>query len=230
MLKLKKASGPEAIALTFATQDKIFNKDFCVALGIAAGLHLLGLIIFTVHMGIYSGSNTVLSPVTVLTEPLELEKNSSIIADVFSNPISKRQIPPPPKMVHEQTSSAQNFFLGEVEVTPFKNRLPDWPTVQTSIPALTITPSGSLAGRLLKAEPKLPKIKTFGDYEVIHQVRVDERSGEIFWFKLQKSSGKSAIDQLAEKLLKNTQFETAGKNGISSGTMEWKFHLEDTND
>ncbi len=229
MLKLKKASGPETVALTFSARDKLFNKDFCIALGIAAGLHLLGLIIFTVHMGIYSGSTTVLSPIMVMTEPLELEKNSLIIADVYSNPISKRQIPPPPKIVHE-TPTSQKFFLGNVESAQFKNRLPDWPTEPHSTPSITVSPSGSLAGRALKVVPKLPKIKTFGDFEVVHQVRMDEKSGEIFWFKLQKSSGRSAIDQMAEKLLKNIRFETQGNNGITSGTIEWKFHLEDSND
>lgn len=230
MLRLKKAPGADSIALTYATKAPLFTPEFSIALGSAIGLHLLGLLLFTVHTTFYAGSNQILSPVLVLTEPLEFEKDSLIIADPFLDPIHKKSVPEPPSQNFSRPSKTEEIFISKEEGKISGSRLPDWPVSHTSYPAYSMTATGSLAGKRLLVEPKLPKTKTIGDFTVIHQVRLDERSGKVFWYKLQKSSGKTSIDQIAEKMLKATVFAPKGTDEISSGAIEWKFHIEDSND
>lgn len=230
MLKLKKASTSERFDLTIQNGQKLLSRDFYLAFAWAAGIHALGILLFSVH-SLYYLSSDLPKPIAVVTDPLNFKLDSSVLADLNLDPDqTAKELPPPstsislPKLKEPSPLTAPflpNFIFSDI---------PDFDEKEKQAPFLSVYASGQLSTRKFKQLPHSPKFIASGDYQILYNVRVDNASGSIFWYTLQRSSGLTVVDRAAEKILRSLDFEQQATPGITSGTIEIAFHAEGQND
>jgi len=225
MLTLKKESCSGECSLTLASRQPLFSREFCVALSWAIGLHALGLLLFTIQMITYTGSTALLEPITVLTEPLELANSSAIISDAASSSQEKNRLPEPPSMGLEPPSFIHDAFATSSIHRSRTLTLPQWTQPQPIPPPIRISATGHLAGQAFEAPSSLPPLRLQGDYQTAYQVRVDGETGNILWYKLQRSSQVPAVDRAAEEIVRHIHFKSSPLF-IQSGEVEIAFHLD----
>jgi hypothetical protein len=229
MLTLKKEPAGAEFTLALSSKQPLFSREFCQALSWAVGIHALGVLLFTIQMITYTGSTVILDPVTVLTEPLELTQGGPVVTDASSLTPERGLLPEPPSMGLEPPSFIHDASLISPAPLARPFLMPQWAAASPPPPPIRISATGHLAGRAFAYPKDIPILKFHGDYQAAYQVRVDGATGEIFWFKLQRSSGLPAIDRAAEEIVRNMQFQS-DQASIQSGTIEIAFHLDSAYD
>jgi len=64
-----------------------------------------------------------------------------------------------------------------------------------------------------------------GNYRCTFRVQVQEKTGEIFWYSLNKGSSVDLLDHIAEEYIKELVFETPRTSSISEGEIEIVFSI-----
>ncbi len=228
MLRLKRVGGADQITLSMAVRQPLFNRDFCIALAWALGIHIAALLLFTINILSYSGSKSLFPPVTVIATP-EYPMSGSITAEADPESYLNHTVSKPPTTKFTPPSLIPDLLFHDPNIFKMNVSIPDWPTPSTSPPSFKISATGHLAG-LNFVTPPLPHLNIFGDFVTSFQVRVQGKTGKVFWYKLQKSSGQPLIDKTSEKMLRILTFENFSEDEIHGGILEFAYHLEDSND
>jgi hypothetical protein len=248
MLKLEKNSNQE-ITFKIRDKEKIFNRTFMNAFFLAMGLHLFAIIIFQVKPFGLANSDLILPTISVETDKV-LNKNQiataeTRIAEIFSRGIlepalSQISLPDIPKntfishieFIHKNNSLLHPFIELEQEYhKPWLGKI-EFPIISQP---LLIKASGRLANRKFSSplveewndlykEELFPK-NSLKKYRVIFLVEIEDKTGEVFWFTAKETSENNLVNKIAEKFIHEIIFEKKDSSFISSGEIEFFFHL-----
>lgn len=247
MLKLTRGAPHREIAIRLRDNEPLLNKNFGRAFLIAVALHLAGFaivgvtsmkarslfhystVITTADMGIPSEMKGSLTALYVDDQGLlpryVLEPEASIpllpeMPDVQVKVQTKNQKDP---------SYPGNQFT-QVEKIPFHS--PSLPISFAEVDTpVRIRISGELALREASSQSldvlmKELKRRVFtGIHAVKVEVRVDDRTGEVFWAAVRESSRVGSIDSFALEVAKNLLFDRQIKSFVSEGEVEILFNF-----
>lgn len=227
MLKLTKGHNRSEITVCLRSKEQLFNSLFCKALGIAFAIHFLGWLLFHIHSS-KADSSFIFPTVQVQTflhspfEELSLHAKSSEYEHLnrFLTPPSKPFFslsPYSPQLEKEPLDYAFNdientsFQILEEAAYSFKHA----PALPVSYKPLKVHLTGQLEAYSL-TEGKHLKIP-FEELEehllepvlIAYEVKIDSRSGRIFWYQLKQTSSFKALNQQTEEILKSLEFEPA---------------------
>lgn len=234
MLKLEINSKTHDISVRLHQEEASLNSIFLTALGIAISIHLIAFFMF--HIELFKiAPTTFFVPVDV-----QMIQNSStaLVNNTNIDALLDGIVPPPPKII----ASFPDIPLvtwGE-ELTPFNS--PIMPLADNSFyllhqssPFLLVFPSARiyLSGKLSSKkiiyadndilERFFIKHGPLASTRVHYFVRLNEKTGQIFWYERQSSSFNEEINQLAEKILVSLQFELDPKRIDVSGEITFIF-------
>ncbi|MFT4553344.1 MAG: hypothetical protein ACI9S8_001982 [Chlamydiales bacterium] len=247
MLKLTRGAPHREIAIRLRDNEPLLNKKFGKAFLIAIALHLAGFaivgitsmkpsallhystVITTADMGIPSEMKGSLTALYVDDQGLlpryVLEPEASIpllpeMPDVQVKMQTKNQ---------KELSNPGNQFT-QVEKIPFLSLIQPISFGQLDTP-VRIRISGELALREASSEgmeslmKELQRRVITGVHSVKVEVRVDDRTGEVFWAAVRHSSRIGSIDSFALEVAKNLLFDRQAKAFVSEGEVEILFNF-----
>jgi hypothetical protein len=237
MLKLEK--NRHQIAVTIRKFPGRFGDTFLKALAIAFALHLAAFLLFQVHRLLHVQS-TIL-PFTLVETDLSSSENESGQGLQISPATIRAQ-----KYTYRPTVSFPSipqweFHLLEDEVDWIKEEKNSYvlemeePWIdqqETLYPPFVFHITGPLGEIPLVTE--IEELNTFIQQSkmpfrqnvesVIYTVRMEHKTGRIFWFKLRQGAQTAQVNALAEMLLKMLRFQTLSSGFVSSGEVEFHFH------
>lgn len=229
MLKLEKDTRRSHITVSLRAREPFFNSILLKALSFAIILHLGALFLF--HIRPFKLMSSFLFP------PVQVQTNHELLPSPSLSLIPAEEskeknflIPPlpttglPPSLpLSLSFSSNENLAASSLTHSLFSDLEHDqWPLTQPEYqkialhkPAVSLISSGDLAQLpIIESDPRLEntvQLKTPGQdpFFVTYHVRVDEKSGTIFWYERTQPSGLAEIDGLTEEMLLNLRFDTA---------------------
>lgn len=222
MLKLEKTGRSSQISVRLREQESFLNSFLVKAFLIALSIHAAFFLIFHIQP-FFLESQFLYPPVHVQTD----RTNSSSLAVLEEEPIDDpHAIPPPPltaffddlvlTMDPHLTSPWSDAEHWTQPFAELENRLMVYQAPALSTPMsyspIRVFISGDLAERaLLKYDLRIDKTKAFrADLPeplfATYRVQVDDESGMIFWYEIQRSTGNPEMDALAEELLSRFRF------------------------
>lgn len=240
MLKLERIAKSGEIIMQFQGRTPVFSTLFYRALGLSLLIHFLALFVFNIQPFIL-GPTTVFPPIMVQT-PQPLSADLAVLEAVDDNLALDVQelfpgamllaFPAMPLALIDRPVLPNGLF-------PFSVQNPDEPTfpvthsssmVTGSYEPITIEISGRLASRqLISTSWKRPEKqmlaqgKVLNSYSVIYLVRVDERTGRIFWYEKMASSGDLFIDSEAELIMLGLKFVSIPDSIDTEGQIRFIF-------
>jgi len=246
MLKLEKASLHSEINVSLRDKDYFFSRSLIFSFAIAAGLHLLFLLIFQVSpFKIRWNETTIFPPIEVEADAafqdlallVEMDASPKLASGLPFYPASTPLLSMTPSFsaaqpieyLYEQKSFDNPFV--QIENNIYQPSFT--PLAKTELPPLSLFISGPLASRDLIPEPlsnqMLKELKTIitneSEIRVIYSVMVDGSSGQIFWYEPNELSNSTPLNRLAEIILKGLQFDKEKDTFVSSGEVELHFNL-----
>lgn len=248
MLKLEKQSYWGEIHVTVRHRERLFTPTFILALGIAVCIHFVGLIVFSIKpyfvrdaahifppsqvaIDFSSGSNGVESEIAV-------DRRKSFPG--FDLPLSMPAFPevPPIKRMKEQFDDRELALKKD----PFGNILRgasldgiqflegSTSSVRPVYP-IDIRISGGLSRLQILDEgwldmdfPGVGFGKKAKKYHAGFDVKIDDSSGRIFWYKAQNPFKKASLNAYAEKILNNMLFKKDPNGLVTQGKVEITFY------
>lgn len=222
MLKLERSPKTSQVAILIRQRDSFWNQTLLKALCFALAFHLGGYVLFSI-IPFPLGPSFLFPPVELLLEPGPL--TSSLAVPNAENGL----IPPPPSLrpnlpfpnlsseieLHVQDTAYLDPVLQNIDelLPPF--------SVVINQPAAHIYYSGELASfKLVHLDPLFQEMHPVSlpitePLYLSYQVRLDSKSGTLFWFDQLKSSGVDAVDQYGTRLLNTLRFEPSQKSCLS---------------
>lgn len=204
--------------ISFRDKSRLFTSNFLKALGIACFIHLAGLVIFQIHPYLIRNAAPLFPPVQLKVE--QLLSTSEIYAELkekdhFHLTINEPEwrIPSFPNLIEpliaKERAYPKLYTLPEDTFFPLIDWVsePVWPEeVVSPKPALEIAISGPLGERSydFQTEP----LTTPGNYRIVYSVKVDNKTGQIFWSDCHTSDFKKKIKAHADKILDQMTFES----------------------
>jgi len=232
MLSLEKNHRNKEITVKIRKRKSFFTPLLCQAFCLALGIHLIGFLIFHIH--VFKRNSTFLySPIQVKADEnfpskplLLLEEVPSSHQDPFEPPLFAFLENFSYHIPSEQLESVDSDFI------PLENHF-SYPSViskpvKTSPVSFFIT--GELAKRqLLKYDPllDLKQTKTGPSGEPVclsFKVQIDDRTGRVFYQQPTETSGSLKTNQLAEKIIENFEFEKGKPFWQDSGIIHFVFY------
>lgn len=231
MLKLERVYKSRDVNITLREQDRFLTKSLLKALGIAAAIHLFGLLLFQVNLFKIIGSQTQLPSVPVdfafpsfeqgnvqsqvakeelylpIREPNKLKMNLPELHEPapFSLP-SAVEFTIPPFHFKDTDLYPADIFGESSELSPRLSSI----TVSGPLTENKIIDDG-LKGLAIEENPE--------PFRLFYDVQVDNRSGQIFWFE-SKDRIESRRQRIAEKILKNIRFAPNLNSFVTKGGIE----------
>lgn len=230
MLKLERINKADELLVSIRKQPIFFNGLFLQALGYALLFHLLALILFQIAPFKVIYQESLLPPVTVLTEiPKEMIYVDSLYDGEGSVPpylIAPKRNPQPEmnqneKIVmvgepHFQKVDARRHFLA-LEHSYELDRLFD--PIEVKEPELfSIHFSGAIAELPHDQNKIVPFPRSVQQIRL--NVQVNVRSGEIFWWKILEGKSSPEQDLYISELMKELKFTPQSQFDILSGEIE----------
>ncbi|MEI8366327.1 MAG: hypothetical protein WCF65_07900 [Parachlamydiaceae bacterium] len=241
MLKLERKSRDGQVNLLMCTRERLFTRSLIIAFALALGLHSLFIILFHVSPFKIRVIETLFPPIGVEAYPSINVDGSAVVAEVTTRPLSIQGIPIPersqpvaavhplysmtrPRVYGPGKDSAdypfsrmeKEAYFPDLVVTRKKNRVP-----------VAIVVSGELAGRGViadVADGSLQTVAVSSELRVIYDVRVDGRSGKVFWFEPIQRANVPSIDRAAESMLRRMAFTKGTDTQVTDGTIEFHFN------
>ncbi len=241
MLKLQKASSDRQISIIIRDKEYFFTHSFLIAFALAAGFHLLFLLIFHIAPFKIRWSETLFPPVQVeasfndagvviaVTPPLPIA--SGLPPARPSLPILPEQptlLALRPMEYLKENDKPHNPF-SHIERNVYQPVFA--PLHKPPLPPITLMISGPLSGKSLLADglqdKRLPRINYAGNPELrtIYHVLVEEHSGRIFWHEPKELTNIAALDRFAEGLLQAIVFAPGKQAFVTDGEVELHFNL-----
>lgn len=229
MLHLEK--NRQGISVNIRDRQCLINRTFVFALSLALGLHLSAALLFNVQHFISFG-DAVLPPTIVEADPGYDEIDSSILAYLDRmNTQSRYSLEPKSSnlmipSLSMETPARQMEHIKELSVidNPFLIIEEDWQhliTIETpSIPSLQVNVSGTLAGKLLDDGSHTMLSYSDKPYRMVYDVRVEAKTGEIFWYVPIHPIESLQIQKVATTLLDHMRFETDSLAFVYAGEVE----------
>lgn len=231
MLKLERTTHI-GISVRFREKDPIFNKEMLLATGLALLFHIVMIGLFTIA-SFHQDSIFIFSPIQVHLENPALNV-ASFIKDSedetkFLPSYDLIELTGSKELVHQQFLN----YINSINDIPNLDLLDSieeriWPmwkpglTISLKTPTIQINLFGEIS-RYSYSSPYLslndsPPIS--GPLSIYYEVKIDSKTGKIFWFE----SEKSISDKLAyflEKILKDLKFEINDSSIILNGQINF---------
>lgn len=235
MLHLEKPSPTDSAYVTLREHTRMFTPTFLRALSLACCFHLTGFVLFHVQPFRIAQTSTQFPPVQVnieMTPP-----NSAIYANVEVESSCRRTLPEPvlpkpfiPRLSLNSPSRAEVLPSEKpFPMTPIIFEEPDalideWiafdPAPSSKIKAPQIRLLGALSNRLpiLNTLPVSTfPLKKSSLKRLTYSVKIDDRTGTIFWYSAQSENG---FTDEAEAILKSIRFEPLANGFVTEGQIE----------
>ncbi|NGX41812.1 MAG: hypothetical protein K940chlam7_00086 [Chlamydiae bacterium] len=251
MLKLEKKSDNRPVNVKMRMNSRICTPTFLRALAIAVGIHLMGYLIFHVKPFNVGSFETIFPPVQVNIDMQQmlnggvlanlegegqstaaiLEPKSSVpTIPLLSTPEMKRELAYP----REKTVKRNPFQHMEenLDYLTLENLSPPQPKKGRRI---KVSAFGNLSNKEIVAEgwegKKLFRRHAFEErntqYLATYDVKVEDRTGKIFWHQQHEPLEKKKLNVLAEKVLENLLFDRDPNGFISEGQIEIVFTISE---
>lgn len=230
MLRLEK--GRQEIHVRLRDRPRHLDRAFLIALGIALTLHATAALLFYIKPFILS-NDAVLSPIVVEAELPQAEEGNITVALLEKS--SRRYALEPiyatlqlPQLSSHPVKQQVEYHHPADLLNPFKNMETDWQKllngpIQQKTSPLTIAVAGPLASRqrLDESERAFTTLSQTGT--VLYTVRVDAKSGQIFWYAPQTLLRQPALERAAEQLLLAMRFAPDPESFVFNGEVAIQF-------
>ena len=235
------------IKIAFHRRETLFTHEFIRALAIAIFVHLAALMLFKIENVIPPELN-IITPVNVHTDigmPSTLDGTFSSAVKVDQHGLLPRYIfdhemilPALPEMPKDVIDKSLSLTREDHDPSDFFSQIEriDTPVLQEQLNFLDkeqkkcdIHIAGTLADHQLQPynidSQNLIAIaqKIEGEYDISFSVKVEDRTGLVFWYSLDKPSDVAEINELAETILKQLRFEPSYDYLITEGIVEFNF-------
>ncbi|CAF24273.1 hypothetical protein [Candidatus Protochlamydia amoebophila] len=217
MLKLEKCAKSCHITISLRHRDTFFSPLLIKALVFALSIHFVAILLF--HIKPFKITSTFLyPPIQVEAEPsfeisspfLLLQEDESIQYLTPPTPIDNLSYFFPVSHFQNQTQlQLIDFASIEEKYWPIYS-----PPLTIEKPAITLYVSGDLSAYpLLNSDPRLESKILLNNpakdpYYINYKVKLDGKTGVIFWYERVQSSGVVEKDFLTEQILLNTKFKS----------------------
>jgi len=226
MLKLEKIAKSLEVSITLSKRERLFNRAFLQALAIAVGLHLLAGMFFQVRPFMIMGSQIVFPPVIVDAD-VAPSSEAGITVQMENEEATPRLIREPKgsKLALPAIPLTKGYFAhttvqAKETSDPFaalEERFFIEPVTHKEKPQpARVLVSGPLAQADF-VPPPLAAIKT--PSRNVYAVRVDAKTGTIFWYESLYSEGRES-DQRSEEILKSLKFHMPDDALVVAGEVE----------
>lgn len=241
MLRLERASKSGEVHVHLRTRERFFNPVFCTALGIAVILHLVGILFF--HVKPFKIESQWVIPAVKVNSEIGVkvdEGDAYVLAQIEEGKLLTPNSKAPPRS-HSALPDLSEVYVILPRTLPeeAKEVAPSPPkTLQLkSIPldfsftydSFEMAISGRLGEReLLKQmgpDEKMSSVASLHRIRSRYLVRIDERTGTIFWSKRIESTKQFDLDQKAERILASLQFRRDPTAFDTEGEIEITFAM-----
>lgn len=257
MLKLEKNSRNHDVSVSFRSRDSRFNRTFLTAFGIALALHVIAGTLFQIRPFLLGSSEVILPPVAAsadLTDPAEENENIAI-ASVDKNDHLPRLITEPryskpaaPDIAAASINRHMEYVMKKetsANANPFAAieqdlHSPDLDYIEgiLQFTPVTVRVSGQLADKSIEGKsiddelvdmtkPVPCHATSVNHVSTLYDVRVEDRTGRIFWFEPKQPVEDPAHKQAAENILQRLRFQTDNRTFVTSGEIEIVFTIPD---
>ena len=242
MLKLKRTSRDGNIHVLVRDKEYLFNKPFIMALGIALAIHLGLFTLFHVAPFTIGLNETVFTPTRV---EADTPSSESAIADVEPTIQNIRGLPNIPVSNPTPALPAKLFIARPMEYTKadhFMRRTfskieqviyePEFnPLIRSPKKPVEMIISGIIADQKLlfnglEDKPIPPLSKRNDEQRLIYAVKVEGKTGKVFWYEALKPAQETQINAFAESVLRSMRFELNPKVVAMNGEIELHFYQE----
>lgn len=224
MLKLERHAKENKIAINIRKRSRILSREMAAALLIGLGIHFLFAFLFHIELGSIS-----LSPPD---QPLFQVSSSIGMHGVTVDKQVAAETRPVPHYLALKHPTFPEPVYSEV---PSISQIP-YPTAK-SIPRLDfdsthidLEPSGPCVGKIILP----PELRLKKGAEIVLEskkpcaaalfVRVDTKSGHVFWIDWEKRTGEAALDQKIERVMKELLLSVASGSLIGAGKIGVEFN------
>jgi len=237
MLKIEKINRHHEYSIELRKREGFFNRTFLIALLFAFFLHASAILIF--HIGPFKIlNNTFIPPAFVETDMLETDQH--VIAKIdgerkllrfpFAPRTSSPELPPMPKLTmmrHLENIQEVNFLDN-----PFLKAERD---LQNEIffasdaakkdkPPFQIILTGQLEGKKYELLDSFKALKPSKSYHAIYSVKVENKTGRIFFIEPKHQLSSDQYINVIEKLIRDMRFEKDTHGFQVSGDIEIVFN------
>lgn len=241
MLHIETAKNQE-IHLGIRKKNHLFSKSFAYALAIALGLHLAAALIFHIHS--FFINDQVFAPVSVSADINSklFEGDDAAIANLDEKEKDRFRIKPNftfpqiPELTSKPVRLSKESSKHNDSLISFTEYEDDWHSLFLEkekirdLQEIKICISGNLGGVAL-VENGLNSLQnevwktllTIPPYQTSFEVRVDGKTGRIFWQMVKGQIENLLVQQASEEILENMQFQTNGLPFVTSGEIEIVF-------
>ncbi len=248
MLKLEKSKKNSEIHVRMRRPTRIFDRYFLFALSTAVAIHLLGAVLFNVKLFTLGETGPILPASKVFTQFIKssISENDAIVttsinlegrltsaqlAPIPSSPSLKPL--PPVQLTHSYHSieKLQTHPFLEIEKIAEENHFSHL-EIPILAPSIKIAVAGPLAEIPLQdfddEFKNLFQLASFSpqnlrQQRIVYAVQVDANTGLIYWFQSDDNVLDKSQVAVAEKLLKNMQFQTNSQDFVQNGYVEITF-------
>jgi hypothetical protein len=238
MLKLEKQKYRD-ISVTMRDKKSCINRSFLYALAIAIGMHLFAVLIFHIHSILVS--DVILPPtlVEIDTNGIFDENDPAVLA--LADPDGRLQrhvlapmpsLPQLPTVESPQIARELEYLqISHSSENPFLSIEEDWQYLienskSKTFKSIEIHLTGELASlKIVNPEHLNSNFFPISKSEVaIYHVKVERRSGKVFWFLAEQTPQAAALQEKAETILRSIIFEPDMLAFVSDGDIEITFN------
>lgn len=244
LLRLEKDKQQKSVNIRLRDRERRLTPTFLTAFAIACTMHLFGVVLFQVAPFKVAYATGPIPPAEVSVDFSSFQK-MGVSAEVpimdatemfalkppihaptlrKSIPLFESQVPLPSPAGNTTCSSV----LGCVQASPIPLKLfcPKEPLHDSKVKMVF---SENLSHRLYQTDVKryesFPEETPLSRYFGRYQVKVEGRTGRIFWFQPTVPFERRRAQKVAENLLKRVRFVPSSRDGIVSGEVELQFSL-----
>jgi hypothetical protein len=245
MLKLQRKAYHKDIAIRLRDSDPVFTKNMLLGIFIAFFLHVTPFLTIKIDstdekMQFTRQSITVEADVGASAKgqgvitTLQIDEHGFLPRYILEPEAAIPGLPDMPRVVveHQLDNTRGSEVTGEVftqvetvsYVTSLKRLA--YEAVETPV---RIRISGPLATRPASVKDFRKLIQTAmevmldGEYRVTMNVRVNDKTGEVFWFAIKDSSTSEALDTLAVNMVRKLAFDKENEAFVTEGEIEVLF-------
>ena len=250
MLKLERHSRLGSVDVLLRHRESLLTPRFLLALSLALFIHLTGLLLFQIKPYFVRDIARLYPPVEISIDFVKGEEGrveAQISGDkksfyFFDLPTSAPTFPLLPLTVSKELLTYQDIPLKKDPFAKLTGELVDdelfhldklSPSARPAHP-IDIRISGSLSRLKVIDEgwsgrdfPGIGFGKRAKNHHTVFEVKVDDRTGHIFWHELQNTLKKTALVAYADKILNRMRFEKDPRGFITEGQVEINFYYYD---
>lgn len=250
MLRIERKSRKASYYVGIKEKSRLLTPTFLAAFGIAFSLHFAGILLFHISPVKLRHADLIFRPVQVKIDYLplidsgvlaELENDAPPRPEILEPPHSEPKVNPlgPAPVLHRiaypSVKAGVNFPFG---LDQFRSYAPNFialapPSISKRGPVI-IRVGGELSKKnySLKEfdlDSLLPPAVSGGFWQkkaVVFRVKMENRTGRIFWMAPISDHERKKLLRLGEKVLARLQFEKSERGATTEGEIEIEFAIE----